>query len=125
MKQALISIVVAIALVGCGKGNPLLEIPEGQFKLLFAHRLAGFMKTDEPSCLEKIHFPDRVKPQYILSGRLKVDSGPADKQISHCLDMLQKDAASPLIGIKDNITYEHIRDSRVKDRAIALGVLKL
>ncbi|MCK9388051.1 MAG: hypothetical protein M0Q22_06625 [Sulfuritalea sp.] len=126
MKHIPIALFVAAVLAGCGRGNPLLEIPEGQFKNLFMADsvVSSVLGIKEPSCLEKIHFPDRVKPDYLARHDMKVDRGPAEQQVNKCLDRIQQAAASPSIGIKDNITYDHIRDPRVKDRAITLGVLK-
>lgn len=117
--RILASISCAVILYGCNlSANPLLEISEGQFKNLFDDSFEKFvLQGSQPTCREKIFFPELVKAQYKPNAVIK----PVEQQIQQCLDSIQKKAAEA--GIKDNITHDNIKDTRVKERAIKLGAI--
>ena len=117
MKRAYIVLAVAalIAVNGCQReDNPLISTNDGQFS-----RLVEPKNAFSPSCAAALYEPDAFVQQY---NALKFSpdariSSVSDQQRTACTDELQKRANE--IGIAGNVTQEHLRDERVRQRHLA------
>jgi hypothetical protein len=96
---------VAFVFAACTQksDNPLLDATDGQFKLSVAPYF---------DCLASIE-----KAAKIFSSATKV-KGEEENERRICLEKAQKLAVSA--GISDTVTFDHIQDTRVKDRYLAL-----
>jgi hypothetical protein len=117
MNRACIVIAVAgiLAIGGCQReNNPLVSASDGQFS-----RLVEPKNAFSPSCAAALYEPDGFVQQY---NALKFSpdariSAVSDQQRAACVDELQKRASE--VGIAGNVTAEHLRDERVRQRYLA------
>ena len=116
MKRAWIAMTFVGMLVGgCQReDNPLISASDGQFS-----RLVEPKNAFSPSCAAALYEPDAFVQQY---NALKFSpdariSSVTDQQRTACADELQKRASD--IGISGNVTQEHLRDDRVRQRYLA------
>ena len=96
---------VAFVFTACTQksDNPLLDATDGQFKLSVAPYF---------DCLASIE-----KAAKTFSSATKV-KGEEENERRICLEKAQKLAVGA--GISDSVTFDHIQDTRVKDRYLAL-----
>ena len=117
MKRACIVVAVAatLGIAGCQReSNPLVAASDGQFSQLVEPKNAF-----SPSCAAALYKPDVFIQQYnglkfSPDGRIRSVS---DQQRTACTDELQKRASE--VGITGNVTQEHLRDERVRQRYLA------
>jgi hypothetical protein len=96
---------IAFVFIACTQtsDNPLLDATDGQFKLSVAPYF---------DCLASIE-----KAAKTFSSATKI-KGEAENERRICLEKAQKLAVGA--GISDTVTFDHIQDTRVKDRYLAL-----
>jgi len=117
MKRAcmVIAVLSVFILAGCkGEGNPLVSASDGQFS-----RLVEQKNAFSPSCAAGVYEPEAFVQQYNalkFSPDARITS-VSDQQKAACTDELQKRASE--IGITGNVTPEHLRDERVRQRYLA------
>ena len=116
MKNLLIAaLVAAAAIAGCKKeDNPLVTASDGQFGRLIEPKNAF-----SPPCAAALYDPDTFVAQY---NGLKFSSDAriqtvSDQQRAECTGELQKRASE--VGIPGNVSAEHLKDERVKQRYLA------
>ena len=116
MKRAWIALAfVGLVAGGCQReDNPLISASDGQFS-----RLVEPKNAFSPSCAAALYEPDAFVQQY---NALKFSpdariSSVTDQQRTACADELQKRASE--IGISGNVTQDHLRDDRVRQRYLA------
>lgn len=116
MKHLLLVALVAASLItGCKKeDNPLVAANDGQFGRLIEPRNAF-----SPSCAAALYDPDGFVAQYNAlkfspDARIQTVS---EQQRSECTGELQKRASE--VGIAGNVTADHFKDDRVKQRYLA------
>lgn len=94
--------------------NPVVSATDGQFA-----RLVEPKNAFSPSCAAGLYEPDAFVQQYNalkFSPDAKIDA-ISDQQSTACANELQKRASE--IGITGNVTHEHLRDDRVRQRYLA------
>ena len=116
MKRAcIVLVVVGMFAGGCQReDNPLISASDGQFA-----RLVEPKNAFSPSCAAALYEPDAFVQQYNAL-KFSPDARIAsltDQQRTACVDELQKRASE--IGIAANVTQEHLRDERVRQRYLA------
>ena len=115
MRNRVLLAVAVVALASCGqRGNPLLAASDGEFARWIEPRNAF-----SPSCAAALYEPDLFVRQY---NGLKFSSGEkisavSEQQKADCVAELQKQA--PQLGIRGQITREHLFDDRVRKRYLA------
>ena len=95
---------IALVLTACTQksDNPLLDATDGQFKLSVAPYF---------DCLANL---EKAAKTFASATKIK---GEEESNRRICLEKAQKLAAGA--GISDNVTFDHIQDTRVKDRYLA------
>ena len=112
----LAAVVVAVFLLAsCGKpDNPLVTASDGQFLQWIAKR-----NGLAPSCAAALYEPELFIRQYnsiIFVAHDKISS-VSEQQKADCVsDLLQR---ANQVGIQGNVTREHLRDDRVRQRYLA------
>jgi hypothetical protein len=115
-KSLIVTAAVVFVFAGCQKAdNPLLAATDGQFA-----RLVEPKNAFSASCAAALYDPDLFVHQYnglkfSLEGRI---ASVSEQQKSACNEELQKRASE--VGIQNNVTPEHLRDDRVRQRYVAL-----
>ena len=111
----LVAAVAAAVITGCKKeDNPLVTANDGQFARLIEPRNAF-----SPPCAAALYDADAYVAQYNglkFSPDARIQA-VSDQQRSECTTELQKRASE--IGIAGNVTADHFKDERVKQRYLA------
>ena len=116
MRGKVLLAVAIVALASCGqRDNPLVAAPDGQFARWIEPKNAF-----SPSCAAALYEPDLFVRQY---NGLKFSSGArisavSEQQKAECVAELQKRAAQ--LGIRGEITRDHLFDDRVRKRYLAV-----
>ena len=116
MKRAWIALAFAgMVAGGCQReDNPLISASDGQFS-----RLVEPKNAFSPPCAAALYAPDAFVQQYNalkFSPDARISSVTVEQRTA-CGDELQKHASE--IGISGNVTQEHLRDDRVRQRYLA------
>lgn len=114
-KAFLYAAALTMALAACERSdNPLMSAEEDQFGRVIEPRTAL-----APSCAAALYEPDVFIQQYNalkFSPDTRINS-VSEQQQADCVTELQKRASE--VGIDGNVTAEHVRDDRVRQRYLA------
>ena len=115
MNKLLCAAALVVTLVGCQKSdNPLIAADDGQFVRLIEPESAL-----APSCAAALYEPELFIRQYNalkFSPDTRIRS-VSEQQKTDCASELQKRASE--VGIAGNVTLEHVRDERTRQRYLA------